>query len=145
MVKLRFTSSALFLEGPHLEILISATRLELQEGRAVGLEFKELTVGALIDTGASLTIINPEIAATCKLKQTGHQKINAVGGAAGEYPEYAAAISFPGTQLPSLGTTRVVACPIIRQPFFSCLIGRDILQKWVLTYNGHTGEVQIRP
>src|SRR3989475_11215219 len=107
-------------------------------------EFPELPVRALIDTGASLTIINPEIATTCKLKQTGHQTINAVGGAAGEYPEYAAAISFPGSEIPSLDTTRVVACPIIRQPFFSCLIGRDILQKWLLIYNRRTGEIEIR-
>jgi predicted aspartyl protease len=143
-VKLPFTPTALLQQGPHIAILVSATRWEIEEGRAVGLEFPELPVRALIDTGASLTIINPQIAATCKLKQTGHQKINAVGGEAGEYPEYAAAISFPGSELPSLDTTRVVACPIIRQPFFSCLIGRDILQKWLLTYNGRSGEVEIR-
>jgi hypothetical protein len=80
-----------------------------------------MSVRALVDTGASLTIINPQIAATCKLKQTGRQKISAVGGEAGEFPEYAAAISFPGNHLPGLDTTRVVACPIIRQPFFLAL------------------------
>ena len=131
-------------QGPHIAILVSATRWEVEEGRSVGLEFPELPVRALIDTGASLTIINPQIAATCKLKQTGHQKINAVGGEAGEYPEFAAAIRFPETELPGLDTARVVACPIIRQPFFSCLIGRDILQKWLFTYNGRTGAVEIQ-
>jgi len=94
-----------------------------------------MSVRALVDTGASLTIINPQIAATCKL--------SAVGGEAGEFPEYAAAISFPGNHLPGLDTTRVVACPIIRQPFFSCLIGRDIMRKWLFTYDGRTGEVEI--
>jgi hypothetical protein len=70
--------------------------------------------------------------------------INAVGGEAGEYPAYAAAISFPGTELPSLDATRGVAYPIIRQPFFSCLIGRDIMRKWLLTYDRRTpGEVGI--
>jgi len=138
-VKLPFTST----KGPHLEILISATRIELVEGRAAGLEFPDMSVRALVDTGASLTIINPQIAATCKLKQTGRQKISAVGGEAGEFPEYAAAISFPGNHLPGLDTTRVVACPIIRQPFFSCLIGRDIMRKWLFTYDGRTGEVEI--
>jgi len=110
----------------------------------VGLEFPELPVRALIDTGASLTVINPQIATTCKLKQTGRQKINAVGGAAGEYPEFAAAIAFPETELPSLATARVVACPIIRQPFFACLIGRDILRKWLLLYDGRSGVVEIQ-
>ena len=126
-MKFPFTPTSLLQRGPHIRILISATRLEVDEGRAIGLEFPELPVGALIDTGASLTIINPQIAATCKLRQTGRQKINAVGGEAGEYPEYASAIAFPGSELPSLDTTRVVACPIIRQPFFACLIGRDIM------------------
>ena len=143
VVKLPFTPTDLILQGPHIAILISATRVEVEEGRSLGLEFPELPVRALIDTGASLTVINPEIAKTCKLKQTGHQMINAVGGQAGEYPAYAAALSFPGTELPSLNATRVVACPIIRQPFFSCLIGRDIMSKWLLTYDGRTGEVEI--
>jgi len=55
----------------HIEILISTTRPELEEGRALGLEFRELSVHALIDTGASLTVINPQIASTCKLKLIG--------------------------------------------------------------------------
>jgi len=66
---------------------------------------------------------------------------------AGFYPDYESAltaISFPGTDLLSFDAIRVVACPIIRRPFFSCLIGRDILQKFRLTYDGRTGEVEIR-
>jgi hypothetical protein len=143
-VKLPFTSATLLQQGPHIGIFISATRLEVIEGRAAGLEFPEWPVQGLIDTGASLTIINPQIAATCKLKQTGRAKINAVGGEAGEYPEYAAAISFPDTGLPAFEAIRVVVCPIIRQPFFSCLIGRDILSKWLFIYDGRNGRVEIR-
>jgi len=123
--------------------LISATRFELEEGRAVGLEFPEWRINALVDTGASLTIINPEIAKTCKLRWTGRAKIVAVGGMSGEFPEHAAAISFPGTELPSFDAIRVVACPIIRRPF-SCLIGRDVLQKFKFVYDGRTGEVELR-
>jgi hypothetical protein len=88
VVKLPFTSTTLLLEGSHLPILISATRLEVEEGLAIGLEYPELPGRALIDTGASLTIINPEIATTCKLKQTGFEKLNAV--------------SFPGSEIPGL-------------------------------------------
>jgi predicted aspartyl protease len=97
----------------------------------------------MIDTGASVTIINPEIAKTCKLRWTGRAKIIAVGGMSGEFPEHAAAISFPGTELPSFSAIRVIACPIMRRPF-SCLIGRDILQKFRLVYDGRTGEVEMR-
>ena len=124
--------------------MISTTRPELEEGRAVGLEYPELTVRALIDTGAALTIINPQIATTCKLSQTDWNRINTVGGESGEYPAHAAAIYFPGTELPGFDVIRVVACPIIKQPFFSCLIGRDILRKWLLIYDGRKGELEIK-
>lgn len=143
-MKLPFSAATLLQQGPHLAIVISATTFEVREGRSAGLDFPEWPVRALIDTGASLTIINPQIAATCKLKQTGRARINAVGGEAGEYPEYAAAISFPDSELPSLHATRVVACPIIRQPFYSCLIGRDILEKWLFLYDGRSGRVEIQ-
>lgn len=142
-MKWQRSPSKLLLEGPHVEILISTTRPELEEGQAIGLEYRQLQVHALIDTGASLTVINPQIARTCKLLQTDWNRITTVGGMAGSYPAYAAAISFPGSDLPGFDAIRVVACPIIEQPFFSCLIGRDILRKWLLTYNGPTGEIEV--
>lgn len=37
----------------------------------------------------------------------------------------------------------MVACPIVRQPYFSCLIGRDLLRKWKLIYDGINGDVEI--
>ncbi|HEY3618520.1 MAG TPA: retropepsin-like aspartic protease [Candidatus Sulfotelmatobacter sp.] len=143
-MKLRPNPSNLLLEGPHIEILISTTSPELEEGRAIGLEFSELRVHALIDTGASLTVINPQIASTCNLLQTDWNRITTVGGMAGSYPAYAAAISFPETDLARFDVIRVVACPIIEQPFFSCLIGRDILRKWLLIYDGPNGQLEIR-
>lgn len=142
-MKSALSPAALQLHGPIVDILISATHPEIEEGKSLGLEFPELLVKALVDTGASLTIINPEIAATCKLRHTDKNKINAVGGKAGEFPAHAASISFPGSDLPSFDVIRVVACPIVKQPFFACLIGRDILRKWLFVYDGRNGEVQI--
>ena len=122
-------------QGPHVRILISRTLAELKDGRTTSLEFERLPVRALIDTGASVTIVNPEIAKTCKLRWTGMVRIVTTGGMSAEFPEHAAAISFPDTELPGFEAIRVVACPIIRRPF-SCLIGRDILQKFQLIYDG---------
>ena len=142
--KWRPNPSKLLLEGPHIEISISTTRLEFDEGRSIGLEYRDLRVHALIDTGASLTVINPQIASTCKLLQTDWNRITTVGGMAGRYPAYAAAISFPESDLPGFDVIRVVACPIIEQRYFSCLIGRDILRRWLMTYDGPNGEVEIQ-
>jgi len=144
LLRWRPNPSTLLQVGPVIDILISTTRPELEAGRAIGLQYQELAVKALIDTGAALTIINPQIAASCKLVQTDWSMINSVGGRAGEYPAHAAAISFPGTELPTFDVIRVVACPIIKQPFFSCLIGRDILRKWLLIYDGPNGVLEIR-
>ena len=143
-VKLSSSPAELLQQGPLIDILISAARFELDERRAVGRDFPDWKVRALIDTGASVTIINPQIGKTCKLRQTSRARIVAVGGEAGEFPEHAAAISFPGSRLPSFDAVRVVACPIIRRPFFSCLIGRDILQRFRLIYDGRNGEVEIQ-
>lgn len=143
-MKCRLNPSRLILEGPHVEILVSTTRLEFEEGRSIGLEYRELRVRALIDTGASLTVINPQIASTCKLLQTDWNRITTVGGKAGMYPAYAAAFPFLKAICRAFDAMRVVACPLIEQPFFSCLIGRDILRKWYFAYDGPNGEIEIQ-
>jgi predicted aspartyl protease len=143
-LKWRPTPRRLALEGPVIDILISAPLPEMEAGRAIGLDFKQLQIKALIDTGAALTVINPQVASTCKLPQTDWSRIATVGGGGGVYPGYAAAISFPGTHLPNLKVVRVVASHIMGQPFFSCLIGRDILRNWLLVYDGPNGELEIR-
>ena len=129
-------------DGPCVVVAISAPRFEIEEGRGVGLEYPEpYRVRALIDTGAAVTVVNPELIKTCRLRHTGFAEIVAAGGS-GRYQELAAAIYFPDTDLVSIELIRVVACPIVRQPV-SCLIGRDILRRWRFLYNGTTGQVRI--
>lgn len=102
---------------------------------------KPLTVMALIDTGASITVINPQIAVTSGLRQVGIARISTTG-LVSEMPEYTAAIHFPNSKLKGFDPVRVIACPLPGSEF-SCIIGRDILEKWRLVYDGRTGEVQI--
>jgi predicted aspartyl protease len=137
------TRNELQQDGPCIVVAISAPRFEIEEGRSVGLEYPEpYRVRALIDTGASVTVINPQLVRTCKLRHTGFAEIVAAGGS-GRYQELAAAISFPETDLSGIDLIRVVACPIVRQPV-SCLIGRDILRRWTFTYDGTTGQFEIK-
>jgi predicted aspartyl protease len=143
VVDLSWPPGHLQSDGPWILISIGNPQFELDEARALGLEFPEpRPFKALIDTGASVTIINPEVAQTWKLRQTGFAQI-AAAGSSGRYPEHAAAIRFPGTDLKGFDPIRVIACPIVRQPV-SCLIGRDILRSWLLTYNGQTGQVTVQ-
>jgi predicted aspartyl protease len=141
-LKIHSSSASLKDQGPTIKVSIGFDKLDLEEAQQIGLEIpKPLVVIGLIDTGASITVINPEIAKTCKLRQTGTVLISAVGNS-GMYPEYAASIQFPGSTLKGLDVTRIVACSLIRQPV-SCLIGRDFLRRWLFTYDGKSGTIVI--
>lgn len=108
---------------------------------------KAAVINGLIDTGAAFTAINPKLAQSCGLIQRGQKKIHVPGDIhpddAKVYPEFAAAIRFPGSDLPGLRVHGVVGCSIF-ETHFSCLIGRDILKYWEVTYSGSLGQFSIR-
>jgi predicted aspartyl protease len=139
--RLHFDPVVLLKHGPRIFIKVSALSSEIEEGSAVGLEFPEpFGITAVIDTGASLTVVNPEVVEHCKLRATGFAIVASIEKK-GRYRQHAARIEFPGTKLRTLDGVPVVACKISQQPY-ACLIGRDILRNWLLTYNGD-GDVSI--
>lgn len=103
---------------------------------------KRLRIGAMIDTGASVTVINPQVAATCGLRQVGVVAISTTGRIT-EVPEFVGAIHFPGLKLKSVDPMRFVACQLPGEPYVACLVGRDVLNRWRVTYDGSSGEVEI--
>ena len=140
---LTFTPSELQSIGPIIKVLIGHSLLDKAEAASAGLEFPEpRPISALIDTGAALTIINPRLAETYKLKYVGEARISAAGHTQ-DCRAFAPSIAFTNTQLRLFETVSVVACPLNR-PEIACLIGRDILRYWELNYNGTTGEIRIR-
>lgn len=104
-------------------------------------------VSALIDTGAAFTAMNPRLAQNCGLIQRGQKKIHVPGNTgpddARAYPEFAATLRFPDSDLLSFRVHGIIACPIFETQF-SCLIGRDILKYWELTYSGVLGQFSIK-
>ena len=140
--RLHFDPSVLHKHGPRIFIRISAPSSDIKEGSAVGLEFPEpFGITAVIDTGASLTVVNPEVVERCKLRPTGFAVVASIEKK-GLYRQHAACIRFPDTKLKTLDCIPVVACKISQQPY-ACLIGRDILRNWLLTYSGD-GDVSIQ-
>ncbi len=114
----------------------------MQGAQRANVEIKKpLTITALIDTGASRTVINPQVAATCGLRLTGEARISSAGHIAAR-PEYSGAIQFPGADLHEVDPISLVACPLPEQDV-SCLIGRDILERWNMTYDGRSGFVEV--
>lgn len=130
--------------GPCIDVLIMNSRDVIEAGRAIGLEYPgPLPMRALLDTGASITVISRVFADYCKLFQTNEgSEITAIG-ATHRCGEHAGAISFPGTSLRPLDPIRIVSAVFARERYYACLIGRDILRNWVLTFDGRSKRVTI--
>jgi predicted aspartyl protease len=139
---LNFSEKDLRENGPRIQVRIGHSEMEYAQSRLFGVELPEpLVVKGLIDTGASITVINPKVAESRQLRQTGFTILSAAGSQA-KYPEYVASMSFPGSGLRGFDLIRVVACQLPSQPI-ACLLGRDILRRWLLTYNGKSATVSI--
>jgi len=116
----------------------------IEAGRALGLEYPEARrLKALIDTGASITIVSRTFAKFCKLFTTSEgSEVRTLGGIY-HCGEHAASISFPNTDLRSIDSICVFSGDFIREPRYACLIGRDILRNWRITFDGKSKRIVI--
>lgn len=130
--------------GPCIDVTVVNSRDVIEAGRAIGFEYPEpRPMRALLDTGASITVISKVYANTCKLFQTNEgSEITAIG-ATHRCGEHAGAISFPGTSLRPLDPIRIVSAVFARERNYAILIGRDILRNWVITFDGRSKRVTI--
>jgi hypothetical protein len=129
--------------GPLIDVVVMNSRDVLEAWRALGLECPQpVRMKALLDTGAAVTVISKTFARHCKLMQTGETEIRALGSLH-KCGEHAAAINFPGTSLRSIDPIRIVSAEFIREPNYACLIGRDILRSWKITFDGRSKCVTI--
>ncbi|MFQ6007525.1 MAG: hypothetical protein ACE5K8_01095 [Candidatus Zixiibacteriota bacterium] len=129
--------SALAGAGPFLEVvMIIPPKVICEKLEKEGKEIPNVRVRALIDTGASCTVILPEIAQRVGLIHTGYEKITSVQDEQRQ-PVYFGAILFPWGAAKEIP---LVACPL---KHFGCLIGRDVLLHWYLTYDGPNGTIVI--
>jgi hypothetical protein len=120
------------------------TQNVLNAWRADGLECPApVKMNALLDTGASITVISKVYANYCKLFQTNEgSEITAIG-AKHRCWEHAGAISFPGTDLRPFDTVRIRSVVFVEQPFYAILIGRDIMRNWHMTFDGPSKLITI--
>jgi hypothetical protein len=130
--------------GPCIDVTIKNSQDVIDAGMAIGLEYPApRSIKALLDTGASITVINRVFANSCKLFQTNEgSEITAVG-ATHRCAEHAGAISFPNTGLRSIDPVRIVSVVFAKERNYACLIGRDILRNWVINFDGRSKCVTI--
>lgn len=122
--------------GPCISVLIQnpIDILDAGEPRDFGLP-SPVPIMALIDTGASISVVSKTYAQSAKLRLTSEGSKIRTLGATLDGAEYAASMSFPDTSLTPLVPIRLFATNI-RERHYSCLIGRDILQFWRITFDG---------
>lgn len=130
--------------GPCIDVIVMNSRDVIEAGRAVGLEYPEpRRMRALLDTGASVTVISRVFANYCRLRQTNEgSEITAIG-ATHRCGEHAGSISFPGTELRSFDPIRIVSAVFAKERHYAILIGRDILRNWKITFDGKSRRVTI--
>lgn len=137
-----YSRSELRRSGPKIKVTIGHPRSVLRAAQQTGTNLKQpFTVTALIDTGAARTVINPQLAETCGLRRTGETQISSAGHLAKRH-EFAGAIQFPDQDLTPFDPISLVACPLPEQDV-SCLLGRDVLERWNLVYDGRSGYVEV--
>jgi predicted aspartyl protease len=119
-----------------IDVSITHPRIIQEQFKQQGRSVPSVSVKALIDTGASSSVITPKVADQLNLVHTGYQKVSSVQDEQ-DRPVYYGFIIFPwgsGKEIP------IVSCPL---KIIDCLIGRDILMHWYFTYNGIDGSIVI--
>lgn len=122
--------------GPFIEVAITHPRIVQEELKSKAKAAPIVNVKALIDSGASNTVISPRVANELGLVHTGFQKVFSVQDEQ-KQPVYFGFIMFPwgsGKEIP------IVSCPLRN---FDCIVGRDIIRHWHLSYNGPDGSIVI--
>lgn len=130
--------------GPLIDVTVMNSSDVIEAGALIGLEYPPARpMKALIDTGASVTVISKVYANYCKLFQTSEgSEISAIG-AVHRCGEHAGSISFPATGLRSFDPIRIVSAVFAKERHYACLIGRDILRNWAITFDGRSRKVTI--
>lgn len=137
-----YSRSVLRKSGPKIRVTVCHPQAAVTIAAKMGIALRPpLTITALIDTGAARTVVNPQVASTCGLKQTGEAQISSAGHLT-KRPEFAGAIRFPDQQLSTFDPLSLVACPLPEQDV-ACLLGRDVLERWYLTYDGRSGLIEV--
>ena len=102
---------------------------------------KVSSMPALIDTGASRTVVTPEAVEKVGLPLVNYTTLSRVGGRTEQVSVHTASIHFP-SKMATIEIIEVGCCELPDQPVH-CLIGRDILARWLFTYNGKEGSWSI--
>jgi hypothetical protein len=134
--------------GPLLIAYIGVSKPREEALKKAGQQVPQrVQIQALVDTGASVSGINPAILTTkLGLTPTGTGAVHTPSSAGAPMPIFDVSLTVPpgrpGETMLYLETLPVIGCDLTAQGFHG-LIGRDILQACVLFYNGRAGHFTL--
>jgi predicted aspartyl protease len=106
----------------------------------MGARFTE--TDALIDTGAQRTVLAPEAVQKVGLSKINEANLRVVGGVV-TAGVYVASLQFPYCGgFKAIEVIEVSSCDL-PHPLYRCLLGRDVLSRWIFNYDGPAGTWQI--
>ncbi|MDR2581396.1 MAG: hypothetical protein LBC85_10450 [Fibromonadaceae bacterium] len=142
-INIKVSHIPLMLSGFNIPVLIStATAFQIPNNPQ---SVKTAQITAHFDTGASKTSIDIALAKQLNLIPTGESPSNTAAGLR-QATDFVVDISFPGASLMPFRNLQISSCelsnPVIPLPF-QMLIGRDIMSRWNIVWDGPTSTVII--
>ena len=132
----------MFLGGPRVQVTVSVEKILADQLVKKGDVLPQPIQGfALIDTGASITCVDEEVAQKLKLPVIDVQAMTSASHAsvpANIYPVHFQVVPTPI----EINLGRAMGANLKPQGLVA-LIGRDVMRQWTLFYNGLTGEITI--
>jgi hypothetical protein len=136
------SATRLATEGPLLPVTISVPPSLITVLQAHNRPVPPPMSGqALIDSGASLCMVDEQVARSFGLPPFGTMPINTPAGPT-QCATYPASLSFPGTPLPNVEFFDFITGPLQGQGIIA-LIGRNVLRDFVFIYNGPGGCISL--
>ena len=131
------SNTALQLKGPSIPIGITHSKKVIEKMQKDGTPINApYSCNALIDTGAFGCVITQKVADQLGLLQTGFKHITSVNNVE-QRPVYFGTLLLPWGRIVEVS----FACCDLQG--FDCLIGRDVMRHWHMTYDGVNGEITI--
>ena len=134
--------------GPLLDAYINVSEARGTALQAAGQPIPNpQKIRALLDTGASHTCLDPSVLVALGIPP--HDTLPILTPSTGNIPHnahvYDVSILIPAATPPPhlLPTVAVAGCNLLQAQGFHALIGRDILQRWVVHYNGPMGMLTV--
>lgn len=146
MGSVRIRWDPLNLENPFacIDVIVTNSEAYIDQQGEIGFEFrKPKQLKALLDTGASFTVVSKTFARYCKLFQTKPDSERRVLGGTIKCGDHAGSLSFPGTNLRTVDPIQIVSADFYMERNFACVIGLDVLRRWKVTFDGGAKSVTI--